>query len=66
MQDTVAPTRRRGYAEFRAELQSQIEELKLMNARMDARQVERERLKEETRVLREETEAILASISAGK
>jgi hypothetical protein len=66
MQDTVASTRRRGFSEFRAELQSQIEELKLMNARMDAREAKRERLEEETRVLREETEAILASISAGK
>jgi hypothetical protein len=66
MQDAATPTRRMGFAEFKAELQSHLEELKMLNARMEAREGHRIRVKEETRVLREETDAILASIKSSE
>ncbi len=63
MQDTLKATNRRGYSAFKAELENQLEEMRAIIARMDARQARMARLEEETRVLREETREILRSIN---
>jgi len=61
---TLTGPRRRSVQDYKAEVAAQLAELDEVQARIDARRPEIERLREESRVAHEEIRAILASLGA--